>query len=140
MNIISPGGTKVWFTMKFTKYEQYNRCSRASKGISRAEQKGKKRGTDDQLLIHYASTASLWHPRSPSWFKLSGSRQAGPGIVRKQTNEYIKWSQVACTINHTCIDKSESKSIYRKLCCECRHTHQHAMKHQVKQIWTKLVV
>jgi len=43
-------------------------------------------------------------------------------LSEKQPNEYVKWSQVACTGKHT----------YTEKCVMSTCTHKHAMRHQIK--------
>ena len=88
-------GVKLWFII----YEQYKRCSRATKKsheLDKGEQVWK-----DLLLVCLLLEISMVHSRGVS----SEIWTCGSRIVIKQSSEYVKWSQVACTGKHMCTEK-----------------------------------
>ena len=100
MNITSPRGAKIWFIkiymvqswLKLTSSKENLECW--SRGAGRKE-----------LRTVYRWSIILSLRKSAPWegftmFHAPGSGHAGPGVVQKQPNKYVKWSQVACTSKH----------------------------------------
>ena len=98
-----------------------NRCSRVTGEVQRADQEELDR-EELRLVsllhkvslivgggVHFSLTSKNWTRRSRRVRSYPMSGKMRPSGV---------------TDKHTCIDKSESKSIYRKPCREHRHTHK----------------
>jgi len=82
-------------------YEQYKRCSRAAKRISRAGKRGlKEKGfgwSADDSRFHYATLISNWdNPQAPT-FKIWTCRSR---VVRRNPTS-TKWGHEACIDRHT---------------------------------------
>jgi len=81
-----------------------------------------KDGTPDGLPNIHAFSAHFWSATGRIYkLQAPGSEHVGPG-ESELPKELCGESQVACINRHTWIDKSESKSMYWKSCCEHKNT------------------
>ena len=72
--------------------------------ISRVEQEGMEEKTTDIPPCYHSIT--LINEGRVHKLQALRSGYAGTRVIRKQPNEHVKWSQVACTSKYVCIDKS----------------------------------
>jgi len=101
MNVISPIWRKCEDTKRYTIMNCTKGGSESKQENSRAEQgSGKKR----LQMVHRWSTLQLrhsdrqWRSQHDLRFRIWTWRSRG---VRKLPNEYVRWSQMACTSKHT---------------------------------------
>jgi len=106
-NITSLIGTNVKI-QEIYKYEQYKRCSRVTKEMSRDKQEAWKKRTRDGLLEIHAFTVPLWSATQRIHkLQAPGYGRADPG-KSELSNEWWGESQVAYIGKHVCFNKSES--------------------------------
>ena len=121
-NITSPIGTNTRIQREI-QYEQYNRCSRVSKEKLERWAKGPRR-TESQTVCRWStlqlriSDQQLGESRSSKLWDLDMRIQGS----QKLPNEWCGEGQVAYRDKYTCIDKSNQKNMYWKLCREHMHT------------------
>ena len=107
---------------KYTHMYSTKSANELQQGSWKLRRRGWKKRTPDGLsLIHQSTTArSDLHKNVPQ-SKLRDLNMQVYGVVKKQSNEYVKWKQVTCTGKHTFIDKSKSENIYQKTMSWVKH-------------------